>query len=445
MNKFEVLSHREKPENIPGALDDLWYKRFKSVGAFQDFEYLTGKKEIREEQKKGFFAGEIENPTLDYPELDNFDYDQKEQRLLLLKKEILSQEKDIIAREAYHLRINEQLAVLRMLKAARAGDDRRFCRYSRFIYGSPEEEIYQHTIYQVKEVIEQRVSDADPDISAAAVRLKTELLEALIKNENTIDPKAFNLPEMKTFEDEKTYSAEEMRAAFEKYLNKHQIKGWRVLIEKEGKIKKFNVSQQKRTINIPSTRKEEHSFLLALLEHEIGTHIIQREKGERSKLKLLGMGLDRSLKGEEGIATYREQKIRGTRGFRGLDYHLAISLALGLDGEKRDFRKVFEIMRDYHFVKSKKSKDAAIEAAKNEAWDDCVRIFRGTTCKTPGACLTRDIVYREGNIGIWRLIKEDPATELLFSIGKYDPTNPRHVFFLKQLAITDGDLKDLEK
>lgn len=55
MNKFETLSHREKPENIPGALDDLWYKKFKSIGAFQDFEYLTGKREILATSKKENF------------------------------------------------------------------------------------------------------------------------------------------------------------------------------------------------------------------------------------------------------------------------------------------------------------------------------------------------------------------------------------------------------
>ena len=92
MNNLELSAHQRKPENTPGAFDDPWYKRFKSVGAFQDYDYLTGKEEIRSEQKRKFLAGEVENPALDYPELENFDFDQKEQRLLLLKKDILAQE-----------------------------------------------------------------------------------------------------------------------------------------------------------------------------------------------------------------------------------------------------------------------------------------------------------------------------------------------------------------
>jgi len=445
MNKFEQLSHREKPENIPGAFDDLWYKRFKSVGAFMDFEYLSGDKNRRDDQKQNFLSGETENPILDYPDLENFDFDQKEQRLLLLKKDILEQEKNYFAKESYRLRINEQLAVLRMLKAAYAGDDRRFSRYSKFIYGAPSEEIYQHTIYQTKEVIDQKIFDADPDISAAARRLNAELFEDLKDNENAIDPMELGLPEIKTFENERVYSAEEIKMAFEEYLQKYQIKGWNVVVEKDGKITSLNVSQQRRTINIPATRKLKHSDLLALMEHEVGTHVVQREKGERSKLKLLGLGLDRSLKGEEGIATYKEQRVKGAKSFRGLDYHLAISLALGVDGKKRDFRKVFEILKDFYFIRSKKEKPAALESAKSDAWNDCVRIFRGTTCKTPGACLSRDMVYREGNIGIWRLLKDNPTEEMTFSVGKFDPTNPRHISVLEHLAITDSDLEDLKK
>jgi hypothetical protein len=445
MSKFEVLGHRERPENIPGALDDLWYKRFKRVGAFMDFEYLSGDKDHRNEQKNKFLSGEAENPDLDYPDLENFDFDDKEGWLLALKKEVIAREKNEVVEEAYRFRINEQLAVIRMLKATYSGDDRKFARYSEFIYGKPDNEIYQHTIYQVKEIVDQKVFHADPDISAAARRLNAGLFEALMNNENTLNPKDFNLPKVKSFGEEKVYSADEIKTAFAEYLNKYQIKGWRVVVEKEGKFSGLNVSQQKRVINIPSTRKLKHSALLALMEHELGTHVLQRENGERSKLKLLGLGLDRSLRGEEGVATYREQKIKGTKSFRGLDYHLAISLAQGIDGKKRNFREVFEVLKDYYFIRSKKDKTDALEAAKTEAWNDCTRIFRGTTCKTRGACLSRDMVYREGNIGVWRLLKDNPEEEMTFSIGKFDPTNQRHMYILEQLAITDRDLEDLEK
>ncbi|MCX6766914.1 MAG: DUF1704 domain-containing protein [Candidatus Moranbacteria bacterium] len=439
-----LSAHRQKPENIPGAFDDLWYKSFKSVGAFQDYEYLTSKKDFREDQKNKFLSGEIENPTLDYPELENFDFDQREQRLLLLKKDILAQEQNDTLGQLYCWRINEKLAELRMLRAAYSGDDKRFVRYSKFVYGKPDKKIYEYSVSQVKQVIDEKLFNSDPEISAAAKRLNTELFEVLINNDSKINPLEYNLPTPKKVENEKEYQAEEIKIAFEEYLRNQQIAGWQVIVDREGKYRAINVSQESKTVNVPETRKLKHSDLLALIEHELGTHVLRRERGERSKLKLLGLGLDRYLKGEEGLATYKEQQVKGAKGFRGLDYHFAISLALGIDGKKRDFRKVFEILRDYHFINSKKEKDLALKFAQDEAWSDCLRIFRGTTCKTPGACLTRDIVYREGNIGIWDVVKNNPEEARRFSIGKYDPTNPRHIWILEQLGITDEDLDNLE-
>jgi hypothetical protein len=57
--------------------------------------------------------------------------------------------------------------------------------------------------------------------------------------------------------------------------------------------------------------------------------------------------------------------------------------------------------------------------------------------------LTRDIVYREGNIGVWRVVKNNPEEERRFSVGKYDPANPRHIWILEQLGISDEDLDNL--
>ena len=48
-----------------------------------------------------------------------------------------------------------------------------------------------------------------------------------------------------------------------------------------------------------------------LIVHEIGTHVVRRENGKRSKLRLLGIGLDNYERGEEGIATMREQVLNG--------------------------------------------------------------------------------------------------------------------------------------
>lgn len=427
------------------ALDDKWYERFSASGSFADYEYLGGEKENRDSQKSDFISGKCENPTLDYPDLEKIDIAQKEQDLLQLKKDILEQENNETVRQIYRWKINEKVAELRMLKETKSGNDRRFLRYSKFIYGKPEEEIFGYTINQIKKTIESKIKDPNENVRNAAQRLLDELPDSFQKEQSSdvAGLKDFikESPKSGIFTDTE-YGAEEIKVAFEQALARYKLSGWNVIVGGRGTA--VSVSQENKNVNIPPDRKMKEEKLASLIEHEIGTHVLRRENGERTKLKLLGLGLDRYLKGEEGIATFEEQKISGASEFAGFDGHLAIALAIGMDGKKRDFRKVYEILKDYYFINSKKEESEAMKYAENTAWNRCVRTFRGTTCNSPGVCLTRDIVYREGNIGVWDVVKNKPDEVKRFTIGKYDPSNPRHIWILEQLGINDEDLEQLQ-
>ncbi len=440
INAENNLSKKEQEQE---KLDDRWYERFKKIGAFQDVEYLTGEKKNREEQKRKFLNNEIENPELDYPELEKADLEKMENDLLNLKKEVLEQEENDIIKQLYRWKINEKIAIIRMLKATLEGNDKRFSRYSLFIYGKPEREIYEYTLSQVKRRIDNKMFHSNPNVASVAKRLNKELFKALMENDNSIDIKNYNIPKLKNIKDEKKYSAKKIKEAFERALEYYKIFGWKVVVDDEGKFTAINVGQEDKEIRIPKNKKLKKTQLEALIQHEIGTHVRRRENGERTKLKLLGLGLDRYLKGEEGVATFEAQKVKGMNEFAGFAGHFAIALARGIDGKKRNFREVFNILRDFYFLNTKGKKEDWNKCEKL-AWNRCVRTFRGTTCKIRGACFTRDIVYREGNIGIWNLIKDDSSEARRFMIGKYDPTNPRHIWILDQLEITDDDLKELE-
>ncbi len=434
----------KKPKKLE-SLDDKWYKRFKNIAAFQDYEYLTGNKKYRDEQKGKFLSGEIDNPRLDYPELDKLNFKQKEVELLNLKNEILNNEKDKLIRQIYRWKLNEKIAEIRMLKATKVGDDKRFSRYSRFIYGKPEKEIYEYTLSQAKKMIDKKMFDHDPDISESAKKINTELFEALMNNESEINFSSYKITKLKSIKGNIEYSAKEIKQVFQEALENYQLSGWSVIVDEKGRYTSINVGQGDKEIRIPKTRKLKQTSLKALIKHEIGTHVRRRERGERTKLRLLGLGLDRALKGEEGVATYEEQKIKGANEFAGFAGHFTSALAMGIDGRKRNFREVFEILRNFYFIRSSKNKKEAKENANEFAWNQCVRTFRGTTCETRGTCFTKDIVYREGNIGVWNVLKNNPEEERRFFIGKYDPGNPRHIWILDQLGITDDDLKELEK
>jgi len=426
------------------ALDDKWYERFSACGSFADYEYLGGDKAVRESQKSDFIQGKCENPTLDYPDLEKLGIAQKEQELLQLKRDILEQETNETIKQIYRWKINEKIAELRMLGETSSGNDRRFLRYSKFIYGQPKKEVFAYTISQIKRVIDGKIDDPSENVREAVKRLSNELSDSLSSEQPKIaELKDFikESSESEEFSDTE-YNADEIKSAFEQALERYKLSGWNVVVVEKGTA--VSVSQENKNVNIPSSRKMKEGKLRALIEHEIGTHVLRREKGERAKLKLLGLGLDRYLKGEEGIATYEEQKILGANEFAGFDGHLAIALAMGIDGKKRDFRKVYEILKDYYFINSKKEESEAITQAENSAWNRCVRTFRGTTCNSPGMCLTRDIVYREGNIGVWNVVKNNPEEVKRFTVGKYDPDNPRHIWILEQFGINDNDLEELE-
>lgn len=425
------------------AVDGKWFEKISELANFADYEYLDGDGLERETKKHAFLRGESVYPTLDYPGLDKFDFEGRELGLLNLKREILKNEKDEIVARVYRWKINEKLAELRMLKASREGDDGKFSRYCEFVYGVPDENVFRYTLKKIILAAEKAKDSEQEMIAGAARRILNEF--AGVSLETDIAKENFGLEKLKSLKDEGEFSSYEIAWAFYGALHEHAAKDWKIIVDSESGRSAVHVSQESKEVVIPEDRKVKFSKLKSLIAHEIGTHVARRENGKRSRLRLLELGLDRYLTGEEGVATFEEQKILGSNDFAGFDGHLAISLAKGLDGKPRAFREVFSLLRDYYFINSKKDLHEAWKNAQDSAYKRCVRTFRGTTCHTPGVCFTKDIVYREGNIGVWNIVKENPEEEKRFMVGKFDPSNTRHVWILQQLGISDEDLESLDK
>ena len=172
---MEAVNNAEK-------LDSRWYARFEAV-VFEDYEQFNDNKENRDEQKNRFLAGEIVNPTFDYPELESFNIDEREEILIDLKNDVLELEQNETVKKIYRTKINETLATLRMLRAAKNGDDRKFSRYADFIYGKPEGADVNYIIQHVKELIEVNEAIEDEEVQHAVERLKNIFGEI----ESTID------------------------------------------------------------------------------------------------------------------------------------------------------------------------------------------------------------------------------------------------------------------
>lgn len=460
----ETNDHTEPNVQSIEALDLKWYARFEQLASFETEDELTGDKEYREAQKKAFLTGEIEHPVFDLPKLDVEELDAKEAGLVELKKDILEQEQNELVKQVYRWRINEKIASLRLLKAAKEGNTRRFERYNYFVYGKPSEDIFAFTVDSIRAkaqaVLDNNESTLEQQTAAE------DILDSYKKPRNVTD---IGLPTEETFEHardvtlaevsdiidlpefEGEIDAEEIKRVFETVFDNMGIsksKGgdWQVVIDTSSS-KAVSISPEKKA-KIPESRTIEYKKLMALIAHEVGTHVARRVNGNRSRLMLLGMGLDRYIGGEEGVATMREQVIKNDdviEEFAGINYHLGISFAQGLDGTKRSFSGVHEMLSKRRYLErllDGQEPEKALRLARANAYNDCVRIFRGSDCETPGVVFSKDLAYREGNIGVYQLIKtEEGKQEMIrFSVGKYDPSNQRHIWILDQLGITDEDL-----
>lgn len=449
---------QEIPKPVEKKVDERWYGRFAELTDAKTSEYLYTKADEREAQKKLFVAGEIENPTLHRQEVNTGDLDLKAGALLELKRDIIKNEPNDVVAQAYRWRINEKIAELFLFKSAVENDTRKFRKWSEFIYGKPSKEIFASTMDIVRSRIEQGLKSENSEVRAAAEGLKDSIGNVDYPPASLSPPTAEEFDfakevtlnefqgviDIKADDQNKTFNTQEIKEGWEKVLNAFQLEGWRVEITKDDTANEAD--QGTKTLRMPEGKTTTN--LAMSMIHEPGTHVLRRENGERSKLMLLGYGFDRYLPGEEGVATLREQVLNDKiEDFAGFESHLAISLSYGYDGKPRDFRGVYETMNKYYLLKSllKNNGSKDIEKTKriasNNAWNMAIRIFMGTDYKTAGVCLTKDIVYREGNIGVWDVVRKNPTEMYRFSIGKYDPANARHIWILSQLGISDEDLQ----
>lgn len=435
-------------------LDEAWYSRLLDISALTDGQNFLGDAEYRKEQKRAFINGEIENPTLDYPFIDHSVLEEAEEKLVGLKKDVLEFEPHQIVRQAYRWTLNEKIAGIRRLQAGANGQVSRFQRYSEFMFGSPSPDIFNYTVHSLRSAAAEATGSEDERLRDAA----RELLDALPEAQpfNPID-----LPDAETIKfacdqtrtefssmldiptDKDELDADGIKQGFDLALGELPESNWTAEIDENTSRNSISVRQGSRRVLIPKDRKMSEDKFRELVAEEIGTHVLRRINGERSRLKLLGLGLDRVGRAEEGISLTRQQAMHNeVKEYRGLDGYLAIGLAMGIDGQPRDFRGVYEILKKlYVFNNLREGQDIekANKNAQDRAWQRCIRTFRGTDCRTPGVSSRRDIFYRDGNIMIWDLIRKNPKSMSKFNLGKYDPTNPRHLWILEQLGIMDEE------
>lgn len=420
------------------ALDEKWYPLIIEAGLFEDYTYLEGEKEYRRQEQDKFLSGTVDNPTLDYPLLKTFDFEGRERKLENLHTQICKDEKNSLVKLAYRKRIREKLNEISLLRAAYNGEDENVTSYSHLIYGDINPEVYQYALWETNTLASNTGNIYGNPVLDASIRLKRLCSDASIDAASFPTPMSVGMPPPVDDTNEPEHDAAEILLRVNEALHQHNLHkaGWRSVID--DRAVSINARQEDRTIRIPRNRKVKETQLQGLIQHEVYYHAGSRERGEQSKLKLLGFGLHHYLRGEEGVAVWAEQQIRGGNSFGEIDRYLAIALALGIDRKPRDFRLIFNILRDFHLVQltqeENREPDAKmIEETERKAWLRCVRTFRGTTCKKPGQVFMKDKVYVEGNLRVWKVAVEKPHEIRRFPVGKYNPADETHINILDNL------------
>lgn len=445
------------------SLDEHLYEDFKKIGSFAVSKYISPDAQSTETQKKAFLEGQIDHPTFHYPELDPEDLNSREEALLEFKKHLPTEE-DQLLKKVYLWKVNEKIAEIRMIRCALTGEARRFQKYSEYLYGKPSPEAFHGHLDQLRQQITEAKKSDKPQLIAAAEALEAILPESPAHLERPQLPAAeliakvqeqtrrevsrfIHLPEKK-----EKYAAADIIEIFKKAIAELKNQDWQIIEEPTAKSS-LSVDYETMTVRVPPTMEKNLQGVVKGIVHEIGTHALRFENGERSRLKLLGLGLDRYSVGEEGVAKVRENAYYGEmESYYPSDSHLAISLAYGLDGKKRNFREVFEFLKVYQYFlawekdqKNTMTVEQAGARAEDKAWSRCVRTFKGSAGQTPGVCFTHDVIYSKGSIAVWDVLGKNPEELRRISVGKYDPANVRHLWVLERIGISDQDLEELQK
>lgn len=494
------------------AQDGFPKKRDKDLGITMDeIEGEDGK------TKKVPVVGEVnipDNPGFEYAKLDKAQLEAQHEELLKLKgdviesmdkkKEILRKRKELeaidegdieevaeleklqVVRILYLQRINEDLARNRMLQATVDGDDKRFQKYSEFIYGkiSPESfnnalDIKTQTNINLLDQARGELKDKNPEIAAEIEKAATEALE-LMRDKFDVDIDKFKPKKIETVPVEgEAVSGELITKALKPALDKinsrtrellgnSDFQGINIVYDEnrgnaavvmqsdeQGEFSGTDLFLPKSSKRIEN-RNAEGPAWVKTIAHEVDSHYARKLGGHLSGYHIIA-GADRAWTTEEGLATYAEQKHSVVMDTPPEDRQpggagaVPGMIAIGMSTQKNmNFRELYEATRTIN--KPLALKQAMKAGRSNEevkAWAEasCRRVAyfrafrtkRGTSGET-GGTYTKDHMYYEGNKQILDIIKTQGEKALVrLRVGLI---SPEHLRYTAMLGLQEPEMGD---
>ncbi len=399
------------------SVDARWFLALKSIRRPLLLNYYLISNEVLEREKQKVLSDKSYNPQFEYQNLDPSAIKTAKNNLLNLRRELWHEESNQSIKEAYLEKIDELLLEMDMLLSTTEGRFEDFANINIKKYGLLKPEIVSRRILLVQE-----------RFNLFSQIIKTENIKLAFPSSQTMENAKVIFsggPDLEISND--LYTSDDICSLWQNEINKF-ANGWKVIVSNTSLY--IFVNNKKRTVYIPLNLKMSKIKMRELFVHEVGVHVYRREIGKKAKLQLLSIGLSGYQIAEEGIALVREQLVGNkVNYYSGFDKYLALMYALGkVDGEKKDFKQTFTMLKTYYEKRSlkKHSSEVSKEIAINRAWGSTVRIFRGGNPTVPGCCFMRDKIYREGNIYIWELLSNSPDFFKDVYSGKFDPGQLKH-------------------
>jgi hypothetical protein len=203
---------------------------------------------------------------------------------------------------------------------------------------------------------------------------------------------------IQAIEPQKSYDPEQIETIFEEALKSvgADKMGWKIRMINGGA--NVVVSKHRREVMISNQLSPRTpNRLKQMVAHEIGCHV-QRGLSDARQNMTTGFG-----EHDEGLAIVLEQLLASRFVYKRATRYLAVCLGLGIDGTQRNFRQVYEIIWRTMVIRGASKKEA-----KERAFYECARVFRGGLPMVPGMVYIKDKVYLESNLLVWQNLAERP-------------------------------------
>ena len=396
--------------------------------------------------------------------IDRLDLEEQITSLKRWKVELIADDSiDEDVKQIYRWRVNEDIANKYMLRASIDGNMNAYRRWNEYVYGKPNEHIYQAALDWVANDADTIITTSQkPETVAAAEKVQAMLADKRGYRELLApDPIIFEAVRDDHMKEQGYYAL--LLAGVEIPEGKVNTETGDPILRhvllnnlqstydiSDASAGTWSVSHSDSSVKRPKKYDIASERFIGLgLGHEIGSHLLEKVNGQRGPLALAANGLDRYESGNEGRATIREQVPYETFDEFGklvrwrdiLRRHIAVSYAEGVgEDAPHTSQELYQFMYTIDMMYQSKLKtpldgQSHEDKAHSKTAALVTRILRGVNGSKGGAYL-KDKVYLEGHVACWATAAERGPTAISDGdLGKFDINNSRHIFLLQNYGL----------